>query len=105
MKASFWKSENCHRPTKSLNLNLQSVRICIWNFNGLGYSKAQRIKDTKDHILYKVLNGNDLICFSETWRDSCDDFPFGWDHNFVELHESGVRKSPLPAGHPKACHY
>ncbi len=32
-----------------------------------------------------VLQRNDLICFSETWRDFKDNYVFDFDENFIEF--------------------
>ena len=91
MKGRFRPPNQNNINLKSLCPNLFSLRICIWNFNGLKCSKVQHIKDSKNDLLANILNYNDLICFSETWRDSADSFSLGWDDDFVEFHECGAR--------------
>ena len=65
------------------------LRVCVWNFNGLKSNKVQHIKETKCEALYNILDNNDLICFSETWRNTNDTFQLDWDANFAEFHEAG----------------
>ena len=66
-------------------------RKCVWNFNGLKSSKLQKLKSMDFDSISPLLDHNDLICFSETWRDLNDDFQLDLDNNFSEFHETGRR--------------
>ncbi len=86
-----FRSKKNRISNPKIDSNSVSLRICIWNFNGLRSSKVQHIKDTNDNVFNNILSSNDLICFSETWRNPSEDFSLRWDDDFIEFHESGAR--------------
>ena len=63
----------------------------MWNFNGFRSSKALSIKQTGCAFFDTVLKDNDLICFSETWREPSDKSPLDISENFAEFHEPGYK--------------
>ncbi len=63
----------------------------MWNINGFKGSKVQTIKQSGCNIFYDILQRHNFICFSETWRDSKDNYNFDFDDNFAEFHENGCR--------------
>ncbi len=65
------------------------LKISIWNRNGFTSSKAQLIKKTGCLFFKNILRNNDLICFSETWRDSKDESSFDFNDHFEEFHQPG----------------
>ena len=67
------------------------LNFSVWNFNGLGSSKAQNIKQTGCDFFTTILESSDLICFSETWRDHVDTSLLYLNDNFTEFHEPGCK--------------
>ena len=63
----------------------------MWNFNGFEISKAQIIKQTSCDLFNKILERNDLICFSDTWRDPTDISCFNLNDHVSECHEPGCK--------------
>ena len=74
----------------------------MWNFNGFGSFKAQTIKKADCEFFNKLLECNDLVCFSETWRDPVDTLLFNLNNQFSEYHEPGY-KNHLGAGLLGVC--
>ena len=70
---------------------LEAIGVCIWNLNGFKDAKVQNIKDTNDGFLNEIFRKNDIICFSETWRDPKDSVKLNIDENFEDFHELGFR--------------
>ena len=60
-------------------------------FYGFGSSKALTLQQAGCGIFSSILEHNDLICFSETWRDPIDTSLFTFNDNFSEFHEPGCR--------------
>ena len=65
------------------------MRINIWNINGLGESKVKNIAN--DIQFRNILQTNQIICFTETWRDFNSLLSFNFDENFKEFHYPGYR--------------
>ena len=77
---------------KIRNRDVLPLRACVWNLNGLKSSKVQKLKSINFDSIRQLLDHNDLICFSETWRDLKDDFQLDLDNNFLEFHKTGIRR-------------
>ena len=76
---------------KSSSINFNTLKVSIWNFNGFRSSKAQLIKQTDCDVFRSILSRNDLLCFSETWREPKDHSLFEFNKDFVEFHQPGYR--------------
>ena len=63
----------------------------MWNFNGFGRLKAQNLRQTGCELFNKILERNDLICFSETWRDPIDRSLLKLNDHFSEFHVPGCK--------------
>ncbi len=92
------------RQKKLVLPKLNNLNICVWNFNGFRSSKAQLIKQSGNDFFNNILlKKNDLICFSETWREQKDNSLLDLDRNFTEFHESGL-KNHLGVDRLGVCH-
>ena len=49
------------------------------------------MKEIDANLLREILDNNDLICFSETWREQKDDFQLNLCDDFLEVHHAGFR--------------
>ncbi len=59
--------------------------------NGLKSSTAQNIKASGCELFHRIFECNDLVCFSETWRDPNENFALDFNDEFIEFHEPGYR--------------
>ena len=63
----------------------------MWNCNGFGNLKVQTVRQAGCEFFNRILERNDLICFSETWRDPIDLSLFNLTNNLSEFHEPGFK--------------
>ena len=89
--AALKRFKSCTSGSSAQNVIFKGLNFSAWNFNGFGSSKARTLKQTGSELFSSILERNDLICFSETWRDPIDTVLFTFTDNFSEFHEPGCR--------------
>ena len=70
-----------------------NLGICAWNVNGLKHGKIERIRSDSSKLIQDIFLNNDIICFTETWRDKSDCDFMQLHDNFSEFQQLGARNS------------